>query len=388
MGRQPRTLEGLVIHSAFWLNRRVFLTGHTGFKGSWLSLMLSRLNADTTGFALAPVDGPTLYDLAGVGWTLTDMRGDIRQPDALAAAMDAASPEIVIHMAAQPLVKAGYADPVGTFASNVMGTVNLLDAVRRTPSVRSVVIVTTDKCYAEADAPNGYGEGDRLGGRDPYSASKACAELVSTAYRDSYFGAGRQVTVATARAGNVIGGGDFADDRIVPDAVRAFMGGEPLAVRNPGATRPWQHVLDPLVGYLMLAERGYADRSVGEGWNFGPRETGVRDVEALVTRFMAEWGPGARWSPDRRIHPHEAATLRLDSRKALDRLGWEPLLDFDDTVAWTARWYAAYAAGASVDGITRDQVDAFLGQRVRLTSPFRPAEEPVAAPRDAFRRTA
>ncbi len=388
MGRQPRTLEDLVIHSAFWLNRRVFLTGHTGFKGSWLSLMLSRLNADTTGFALAPVDGPSLYDLAGVAWTLTDMRGDIRQPDALAAAMDAAAPEIVIHMAAQPLVKAGYADPVGTFATNVMGTVNLLDAVRQTPSVRSVVIVTTDKCYAEAHVPDGYGEGDRLGGRDPYSASKACAELVSTAYRDSYFGAGRQVTVATARAGNVIGGGDFAEDRIVPDAVRAFARGEPLSVRNPGATRPWQHVLDPLVGYLMLAERSYADLSVGEGWNFGPRETGVRDVEALVTRFMAEWGPGARWVPDRRPHPHEAATLRLDSRKAFDRLGWEPLLDFDDTVAWTARWYAACAAGAGVDGITRDQVDAFLGQRVRLTSPFRPAEAPAPIASNPVRRSA
>ncbi|MCW2314979.1 CDP-glucose 4,6-dehydratase [Rhodoblastus acidophilus] len=388
MGERRRAMEDLVIDAAFWRRRRVFVTGHTGFKGAWLALMLARLNAETTGYALNPPTDPSLFDLLAVCDTLEDRRGDVNDLENLRRAMVAADPEIVIHMAAQPLVRAGYAEPVATFQTNVMGVVNVLEAARACKSLKAVVNVTTDKCYDNREAPWGYRETDRLGGRDPYSASKACAELVTASYRASFFDHG--ATLATARAGNVIGGGDFAADRIVPDAVRAFTAGRALEVRAPKAVRPWQHVLEPLSGYLMLAEQAARQgEAFADGWNFGPGAESEQDVETLLTRFMAAWGPEARWLPDRSAHPHEAGVLRLDASKAREKLGWTPLLSFDETVEWTARWYRAHAAGADLRALTFDQLDAYLGQRVRLTSPFSKQDRGAAGEeRDAAQRLA
>jgi CDP-glucose 4,6-dehydratase len=373
--RRPGKVENLVITSSFWLGRRVFVTGHTGFKGAWLALMLSRLNARATGFALAPPTRPALFDLARVDRHVDDLRGDVRDLDALVAAMRAAAPEIVVHMAAQPLVRRSYADPVETYATNVMGTVNLLEAARRTDSVRMVLVVTTDKCYENRDWVWGYRETDALGGHDPYSNSKACAELATAAYRDSFFAAPGHVRIVSARAGNVIGGGDFATDRIVPDALRAFMAGRPLEVRNPGAVRPWQHVLEPLAGYLLLIEQamtaapGRASCFDG-GFNFGPGPESERSVEDLLTHFIAEWGNEARWTRDGASHPHEARLLRLDTAKAREMLQWAPLLSFVETTRWTAQWYRAFVERNDIEATTFGQIDAYLGQRVRLTSPL------------------
>jgi CDP-glucose 4,6-dehydratase len=375
-------MENLVISSAFWLGKRVFVTGHTGFKGSWLALMLSRLNARTTGYALAPPTRPSLFALADVAAHVDDRRGDVRDLDALHDAMRAAEPEIVIHMAAQPLVRESYADPVGTYATNVMGTVNVLEAARRVDSVRVVLVVTTDKCYENRDWVWGYRETDALGGHDPYSNSKACAELVTSAYRDSFFRAKSDVRVLSARAGNVIGGGDFAADRILPDALRAFVAGRPLMVRNPKAVRPWQHVLEPLSGYLLLVEKALTAPAAraGEfegGFNFGPGPGSEQSVESLLAYFIAAWGRDARWEKDGDDHPHEARLLRLDTAKARDTLQWAPLLDFEQTSQWTAQWYRAFADKADILDMTFAQVDRYLGQRVRLTSPFTDATKEI-----------
>jgi CDP-glucose 4,6-dehydratase len=370
-------VENLVISSAFWLDKRVFVTGHTGFKGSWLALMLSRLNARAYGFALEPPTTPNLFTIAGVDAFIDDRRGDVRDLDDLKRAMDAAAPEIVIHMAAQPLVRESYADPVGTYATNVMGTVNVLEAARSVASVRLVLVITTDKCYENRDWVWGYRETDALGGHDPYSNSKACAELVTGAYRDSFFKANESVRVLSARAGNVIGGGDFAVDRIVPDAVRAFMARRPLQVRSPNAVRPWQHVLEPLAGYLLLIEAAMTapaeKRGAFEGgFNFGPGPGSEQSVEKLLANFISAWGFDAQWERDGADHPHEARILRLDTAKARETLGWEPLLDFEQTTQWTAQWYRALAERADMPETTLKQIDRYLGQRVRLTSPFTP----------------
>ena len=367
----PSEVENLVISSAFWLGKRVFVTGHTGFKGSWLTLMLARLNARATGYALEPPSNPNLFSIAGAGEFIDDIRGDVTDLPHLRTAISAVAPEIVIHMAAQPLVRAAYADPVGTYATNVMGTVNVLEAARSAPSVRLVLIVTTDKCYENRDWLWGYRETDALGGHDPYSNSKACAELVTGAYRDSFFGGESRARIVSARAGNVVGGGDFATDRIVPDAVRAFVAKRPLLVRNPQAVRPWQHVLEPLTGYLMLIERAMTDPAfVDGGWNFGPGPGSEQSVEALIEGFIAAWGDGARWTRDAGAHPHEARVLRLDTSKAREILGWTPLLDFEETASWTASWYRDFADRRDMVDKTLEQIDSYLGQRVRLTSPF------------------
>jgi CDP-glucose 4,6-dehydratase len=376
----PSEVEDLVISSSFWLKRRVFLTGHTGFKGAWLSLMLDRLNARATGYALSPPTAPSLFELAGVRDYVDDIRGDVTDLSQLREAMAAAAPEIVIHMAAQPLVRAAYAEPVLTYATNVMGTVNVLEAARHSPSVRLVLIVTTDKCYENKDWLWGYRETDALGGRDPYSNSKACAELVCAAYRDSFFAKGSAAKIVSARAGNVIGGGDFAMDRIVPDAVRAFMSRRALHLRSPDAVRPWQHVLEPLTGYLQLIETALSGPANCEGgWNFGPGPDSERSVESLVAQFASDFGGGARWTTDCGDHPHEARLLRLDTSKAREMLGWSPLLDFEQMVAWTAQWYRAFADKREMRAVTLEQVDGYLGQRVRLASPF----PPTFAARDA-----
>jgi CDP-glucose 4,6-dehydratase len=356
-------MEGVVTQGGFWNGRRVLVTGHTGFKGSWLSLLLNRLGAAVTGYALPPLSS-SIFNLARVPTVLADdFRYDICNHEALANAINAADPEIILHLAAQPLVKAGYADPVETYRVNVLGVAHILEAARRHSNVRVVLIVTSDKCY-EVD-PDGlpHSETARLGGRDPYSASKACAELVVSSY-ETGFPSIQSPRIVTARSGNVIGGGDFAPDRIVPDTIRAFMSGRPLSLRMPRAVRPWQHVLDPLFGYLLLAEQTSRTSQAG-AWNFGPDEDDEHDVEALVTKIAAAWGEPASWFVAPTQHPPETVTLRLDSRKARLALGWRPLLDFSTTVDWTCDWYRAYAGGADMHAITLSQIDSYLALRTR-----------------------
>ena len=349
----------------FWQGKRVFLTGHTGFKGSWLSLWLAQLGAKVSGYALAPPTQPSLFDLAKLESKLAQHTvSDIRDLAVLQQAMAAARPDIVIHMAAQPLVREGYSDPVGTYAVNVMGTVNLLETVRGTPSVRAALIVTTDKCYENSDAVQSFRESDRLGGRDPYSNSKACAELVAAAYRQSFFAAAGSPRIATARAGNVIGGGDWAKDRLIPDLVQAFMNGNAPLIRSPHAVRPWQHVLEPLAGYLSLCEALWAG-GAGEGWNFGPSQDDAKPVSWIADRLAQLWGGKAHWTLDNNAgHPHEAAYLSLDIGKAGAQLDYAPHWLLDDALASIVAWYKAYAAGEDIGRVTGEQIAAFqAGQK-------------------------
>jgi len=331
-----------MIDGGFWRDKKVFLTGHTGFKGGWLSLWLQSLGAQVQGFALEPPTEPNLFTAAQVGAGMGSTIGDIRELDVLRASMRAFAPDIVLHLAAQPLVRASYDDPVGTYATNVMGTVHVLESVRATPSVRAVVVVTTDKCYENREWAWGYREDEPMGGHDPYSNSKGCAELVTSAYRASFLGASK-VAVATARAGNVIGGGDWAVDRLVPDLLRAFERGAPAVIRHPGAVRPWQHVLEPLAGYLELAQALWENGDAyAEGWNFGPRDEDARPVRWIVERLARAWGPDARWELDARAQVHEAQMLKLDISKARQRLHWTPRWTLaealDRIVAWHQAW--------------------------------------------------
>lgn len=335
------------IDADFWRGRRVFLTGHTGFKGGWLSLWLQRLGADVTGYALDPPTTPSLFAVARVGAGMRSIIKDIRDAETLAQAMRAAQPEIVIHMAAQPLVRYSYQAPVETYATNVMGTVHLLEAVRQTGSVRAVVNVTSDKCYENREWVWGYRETEPMGGYDPYSNSKGCAELVTAAYRNSYFNPAQYsqhgVALASARAGNVIGGGDWAEDRLIPDILRAIAVGEAVNIRSPHAIRPWQHVLEPLSGYLLLAQRLIEDGPAhAEGWNFGPSEEDARPVQWIVERLTQAWGEGARWQLDRNPQPHEAHYLKLDCAKARSRLGWQPRWGLARTLESIVAWHKAY----------------------------------------------
>jgi CDP-glucose 4,6-dehydratase len=349
---------------SFWSGRPVFVTGHTGFKGSWLALWLTRLGARVHGYALSPPTDPSLFDLARIGQSVASTLADIRDFPALAAQLAAAAPEIVFHLAAQPLVRQSYADPLDTYAVNVLGTANLLQAVRAVPSVRAVVVVTTDKCYENLDWCWGYRENDRLGGHDPYSSSKACAELVTSSFRDSFFaarkGSAPSVAVASARAGNVIGGGDWAADRLIPDFVRATLARRPVSIRNPDAVRPWQHVLEPLDGYLLLAQRLYEDgESYAQAWNFGPQTDDVQTVRWMADRFASLWGAPARWEQDLGAHPHEARLLQLDVSKARAELGWRPRWRSADALQATVEWYRGHAAGADARELTLAQIDRF-----------------------------
>jgi CDP-glucose 4,6-dehydratase len=358
VGVGPRTVEGVALNPAFWRGRRVFLTGHTGFKGAWLALWLARLGAQVTGYALAPPTRPNLFEAAGVAGTLTHVLGDVRDSVALTQALKAAAPEVVFHLAAQSLVRESYRTPVETVATNVMGTVHLLEAARQAPSVRATVVVTSDKCYANHDPLHPCIESDPLGGHDPYSGSKACAEVLTAAWRDSFFGKGP--ALATARAGNVIGGGDWAEDRLLPDAVRAFAAGQVLRVRSPGATRPWQHVLDPLAGYMLLAEQLVQDGgAVAAAWNFGPAAEGAATVERVVTLACAQWGAGARWERDASPQPYEAPLLALDAGKARESLSWQPRLALEAAVDWTIAWYRAAPAGAGARALCERQLDRY-----------------------------
>jgi CDP-glucose 4,6-dehydratase len=333
-------------NTEFWRGRRVLVTGHTGFKGAWLSLWLSVMDARVFGFALAPPTTPSLFERGDVAGVLQDTRGDIRNFEAIFDVLQKTRPEVVLHLAAQSVLRESYADPIGTVATNVMGTVNVLEAVRQhnikskaagaSDLVRSLVIVTTDKCYENREWLWGYRENDPMGGHDPYSASKGCAELLTSSYNRSF----AEPAAASVRAGNVIGGGDWAKDRLVPDAIRAFAAGNVLEIRNPHAMRPWQHVLEPLSGYLLLAERLY-DKGAGfaEGWNFGPGTDSEQTVANLIEKLIAMWGNDAQWKNAGGDNPHEATFLKLDSSKAHFKLGWRPRLGFDDALRLTAAWH-------------------------------------------------
>lgn len=345
----------------FWAGRRVLVTGHTGFKGSWLWLVLKTLGAEPHGLSLPPQTEPALFLEGGLDRDTGSRFGDIRDLEATCAALTEAAPEIVLHMAAQSLVHPSYAAPVETYATNVMGTVHVLEAVRRTPSVRAAVVVTSDKCYRNNEWLWSYRENEALGGHDPYSSSKACAEIVAESWRSSFFKDG--AAIGSARAGNVIGGGDWSADRLIPDCARAFTAGREVELRRPKSVRPWQHVLEPLLGYLTLAQ-ALVERpdQVAEAWNFGPYEADAIPVDAIVARFCEAWGEGARWRVTAEVFPHEAGTLRIDATKARELLGWKPRLDVGDAVAWSAAWYRRWSRGERAAALCAEQIEQYLAR--------------------------
>ena len=343
----------------FWRGKRVFLTGHTGFKGSWLSLWLQSLGAQVCGLALAPPSEPNLFTVAKVGAAMESVIGDIRDLATMQRAMSAFKPDIVIHMAAQPLVRLSYSEPVQTYATNVMGTVHVLEAARNVASVRCIVNVTTDKCYENREWIWGYREDEPMGGHDPYSNSKGCSELVTSAYRRSFFQKAG-VALASARAGNVIGGGDWADDRLIPDILRAFERNEPVRIRNPHSTRPWQHVLEPLSGYLRLAEHLWdGGQDFAEGWNFGPRDEDARPVQWIVEHMVQAWGQNASWHQEAGDHPHEAHYLKLDISKARQHLGWQPRWNLEIALQEILHWHKAWLANADMHKLCLAQIQQY-----------------------------
>jgi CDP-glucose 4,6-dehydratase len=346
------------MNSAFWNGKRVFVTGHTGFKGGWLTLWLNQMGARVCGYALQPPSEPNLFAAARVSDICDSRIGDIRDGYALRAAMQSFKPEIVLHLAAQPLVRLSYKEPVETYSTNVMGLVGVYEAVRATDSVRSIVNVTSDKCYENREWVWGYREIDPMGGYDPYSSSKGCAELITAAYRRSYF-AQNGVGLASARAGNVIGGGDWAADRLVPDFIRSVTRGEKLIIRSPNATRPWQHVLEPLSGYLALAERLHADLAFGDGWNFGPDEDSVKPVQWIADTICREWGDGASWGLTADADLHEAGNLSLVSAKAHQQLKWRPRWSLGTALQKVVEWHKAFNNQADMQQVCLRQIAAF-----------------------------
>lgn len=354
-----------MIDISFWQGRKVFITGHTGFKGSWLSLWLHQLGAKVTGFSLEPPTSPSIFESAKVATAIeTSISGDICDGKLFTNTMQQAKPEIIIHMAAQSLVRDSYNDPAGTYATNVMGTVNMLEAVRNTSSVKAVLNITTDKCYENKEWLWGYRENEPMGGHDPYSSSKGCAELVSSAYRSSFL-QNEGIALATARAGNVIGGGDWAKDRIVPDAMRAFMENESLLVRNPIATRPWQHVLEPLSGYLMLCQQLIEQpKSFAEAWNFGPNDEDAQPVSKLIDIMVDSWGESAKWKTDESEHPHEARYLKLDCSKAKNLLKWKPIWGLEQALDETVQWYKAWHQNKDMYDFTLNQIKFYQAEHI------------------------
>ena len=349
------------MNRAFWKDKEVLITGHTGFKGSWLSLWLQKLGANVLGYALSPPTQPSLFEVACVADGMTSITGDVRDLEHLQAVIAEHRPEIIIHMAAQPLVRYSYEDPIETYSTNIMGTVNVLEAVRHSESVRAVVCITSDKCYEDQEWLWGYRENEPMGGRDPYSSSKGCAELVISAYRNSYFPAEEYqrhgVALASARAGNVIGGGDWARDRLVPDIMKAVMANRPVVIRNPQAIRPWQHVLEPLNGYLCLAEQlEVCGPEFAQGWNFGPNDEDARPVSWVVEHLTKLWGENARWELDSAQSSHEATYLKLDCSKAKSLLGWSPKLSLPTALEWIVEWYRGYQQNQNMRQLTEVQI--------------------------------
>jgi CDP-glucose 4,6-dehydratase len=356
LGFRPRAVEGVVTGRDFWPGKRVLVTGHTGFKGSWLVLWLHSLGARVQGYALEPASTPSLWTLLGLDSEVKGRIADVRDLAAVRRAFEEGQPEIVFHLAAQSLVRPSYDDPVGTYATNVMGTVHVLEAAKGCAATRVVINVTSDKCYENRETNQAYVESDAMGGHDPYSSSKGCSELVTAAYRRSFPGK----ALASARAGNVIGGGDWAADRLIPDLVRAVLRDEAAMIRNPGAIRPWQHVLEPLAGYLALAQKLWGDpaRFAG-GWNFGPVLEDALPVKDVADTFVRTWGKPASWKTDGGKHPHEAHYLRLDASKARKDLGWKPRLGLKDAIAWSADWYRKQAAGAPARELCLAQITQY-----------------------------
>jgi len=352
------------MNSEFWRGKRVLVTGHTGFKGSWLTLWLQSMGAHVIGYALTPPTELSLFEAADVASGITSIIGDVRDLAHLHAVFEEHRPEIVFHMAAQALVRYSYNEPVETYSVNVMGTVNLLEAVRCSDSVKSVVNVTSDKCYQNNEWEWGYRENEPMGGHDPYSNSKSCSELVTASYRNSFFNSEKyeqhNVALATARAGNVIGGGDWAEDRLIPDIMRAIMRGEQVNIRNPNAIRPWQHVLEPLSGYLLLAQNLYEKGpEFAEAWNFGPNENDAQSVQWIVKKLTHTWGEDANWKLDVSEHPHEAHYLKLDCSKAKSRLNWKPNWRLENALLAIIEWYRAYLEGVDMREITLQQINLY-----------------------------
>jgi CDP-glucose 4,6-dehydratase len=354
-----------MIDKAFWRGMRVLLTGHTGFKGSWLSIWLTELGAEVWGYALDPPTDPSLFDKARLTFRIHSMIGDIRDRESLKSAIETAKPEVIIHMAAQPLVRLSYEEPLLTYETNVMGTANLLEAIRGNESIRSVVLITTDKCYENKEWVWGYRENEPLGGYDPYSSSKACAEIVAAAYRSSFFnskdyGRTHNAAIGTARAGNVIGGGDWAKDRLVPDIVKAIGEGRKVLIRSPEAIRPWQYVLEPLAGYLLLAEKLYTKGvEYAEAWNFGPYDSDAKTVGWIVEQLCKRWPDTADFTIDLASKPHEAAYLKLDCSKAISRLGWRPTWNLETALGKIIDWNLAYTQDEDMYTVTARQIQAF-----------------------------
>ena len=353
-----------MLDRSFWRGRKVFLTGHTGFKGSWLSLWLDTLGAKVTGYALDPPTKPNLFEQANLSGRIRSICADIRDFDRLKTALAECNADVVIHMAAQSVVRRGYEDPIETYSSNVMGTVHLLEALRQLQRPCALVNVTSDKCYSNREWVWGYRENEPMGGRDPYSNSKGCAELVTTAYRESFFPPAlfdrHGIALASARAGNAIGGGDWTRDQLIPDLMRAFLSSRTCLIRNPSAIRPWQFVLEPLHGYLMLAEHltGEASRFAC-GWNFGPAETDARPVSWLADELVRSWGEGASWSREAGMHPPEANFLKLDASKARADLNWRPVLPLHQALGWIVEWYRGFQNGADLELLTRTQIERY-----------------------------
>lgn len=349
------------VSPAFWQGKKVFLTGHTGFKGSWLSLWLSSMGAQVKGFALAPPTRPALFVEAGVAVGMESDKGDIRDLPAITRSMTSFNPDVLIHMAAQPLVRLSYREPVETYAINVMGTLHVLEAARQCSNLRAIVNVTTDKCYENREWEWGYREDEPMGGHDPYSNSKGCVELITSAYRNSFFNDPQGPAIASGRAGNVIGGGDWAEDRLVPDILRAFEQGRPVTIRNPKSTRPWQHVLEPLSGYLVLAEHLWSHgQRFAQGWNFGPKDEDARPVEWILDHMVHTWGEGAHWQLDQDPQLHEANSLKLDISKARAHLQWAPSWSLETALARIVTWHRAWLNGNDIQAHCLEEINAYM----------------------------
>jgi len=347
-----------VIDEFFWKGKRVFLTGHTGFKGSWLSLWLVSLGVEVKGYSLNPSTSPSLFDEAKIDSIIESQIGDIRDQDTLYESMTSFNPDILIHMAAQPLVRYSYDAPIETYEVNVLGTVKVLEVARSCSALKAIVNITTDKCYENDGRSEGYKESDPMGGYDPYSSSKGCAELVTSSYRRSFL-QDQGVDLSSVRAGNVIGGGDWAEDRLIPDILRSFEKGEPVVIRNPNATRPWQHVLEPLSGYLILAQKMYNNTNkYAEGWNFGPNKNDVKPVDWILEKMISKW-PNSSWKLDKDYSPHEACFLQLDILKAKSKLGWNPIWELSFTLEKIINWHRSWLNGEDMQAVCLIEIEEY-----------------------------